>query len=658
MGIRAFIVRPFGEKEDRNKVKINFDKVEAELIKPALVRLGIEGGTTGEVVRAGNIREDMFHLLLTADLVVADVSIDNANVFYELGIRQALRDKWTVLLRCKADKYPFDLSTDRYLEYDQDNPAASLDALVRTLNETISGDEKDSPVFKLLPDLQVQDQRRFLAVPPEFSEEVERALRDKSFGDLELLAEETQGYQWVGEGLRMVGRAQSKLKTYASARRTWEAVRRCFAGDLEANQRLATIYQRLGDLNESDLAVARALERKGLSNNDRAEIRALRASNAKTRWRAEWEQLPREQQRPAALRSGFLLQALQEYDAAFAEDLNYHYPGINALALNVIQLKLAQALPAVWQERFETDEEAERELKALQKKTEKLAIGVELTLQAARKHGADFWLEMSEAARVMLTSDRPPRVATAYRQALSGADPFTCDTERRQLLLYQQLGILEENVNSALSAFPRPSAINPVEKKRILLFAGHMLDSPDRATKRFPPDKEEVARQAIHAAIESERKKAGGEIAYGIAGGSHGGDLLFHEVCAALGIETQLWLALPPAEYVKVAVQNYVGSNTYKLVERFEQIRPHFKPPYMADTQALPRWLRNKPGYDFWSRHTLWMVYKALAEEAENLTLIALWNGEDGSGTADFVHRVRERGGKVVPIFTKELFNL
>ena len=35
---------------------------------------------------------DMFQLLLTADLVVADISIHNANVFYELGMRHALRE--------------------------------------------------------------------------------------------------------------------------------------------------------------------------------------------------------------------------------------------------------------------------------------------------------------------------------------------------------------------------------------------------------------------------------------------------------------------------------------------------------------------------------------------------------------------------------------
>ena len=69
----------------------------------------------------------MFQRLLTADLVVADLSIHNANVFYELGIRHALRGKRTFLLRSAQDAYPFDLQTDRYLTYDNDDPAASLD---------------------------------------------------------------------------------------------------------------------------------------------------------------------------------------------------------------------------------------------------------------------------------------------------------------------------------------------------------------------------------------------------------------------------------------------------------------------------------------------------------------------------------------------------
>ena len=103
------------------KNDVDFDKVEAELIQPALRQAGISGSTTASILEAGNIREDMFCLLLTADIVIADVSIHNANVFYELGIRHALRDKKTYLIRCAKDEIPFDLKTDRYLSYPADN---------------------------------------------------------------------------------------------------------------------------------------------------------------------------------------------------------------------------------------------------------------------------------------------------------------------------------------------------------------------------------------------------------------------------------------------------------------------------------------------------------------------------------------------------------
>ncbi|MBL8327120.1 MAG: hypothetical protein JNJ89_19400, partial [Rubrivivax sp.] len=99
----AFIVRPFGRKpfaypakiadqvrqlfeaqaasgarqllhrdadaDAENEVLVDFDAIEGLLIKPALHEARIRGDTTGAVVEAGNIREDMFNRLITADLV-------------------------------------------------------------------------------------------------------------------------------------------------------------------------------------------------------------------------------------------------------------------------------------------------------------------------------------------------------------------------------------------------------------------------------------------------------------------------------------------------------------------------------------------------------------------------------------------------------------
>ena len=78
--MHAFTVRPFNTREG-----IEFERVHEQLVAPALQELGIRGWATVAIARAGNIRTDMFDLLYTADIVIADISIHNANVFYELG---------------------------------------------------------------------------------------------------------------------------------------------------------------------------------------------------------------------------------------------------------------------------------------------------------------------------------------------------------------------------------------------------------------------------------------------------------------------------------------------------------------------------------------------------------------------------------------------
>ncbi|MDQ3583653.1 MAG: hypothetical protein M3495_19535 [Pseudomonadota bacterium] len=665
--LRAFVVRPFGTKKDRNQNEVNFDAVQEQLIVPALECVGVDGRTTLDILRAGNIRVDMFQRLLTADLVVADLSIDNANVFYELGIRHALREKRTFMLRCEGDKYPFDLQTDRYFIYQRENPAASLEQLVAALRQTLNSEEQDSPVFKLLPNLQAQDRSRFLAVPMDFREEVEQASASRQAGDLELLGVEARGLEWVSEGLRVVGRAQFRLKAFKGARATWDAVRKFDPKDREANTLLGTIYQRLGDLTRSDQALRRVLERKDVASYDRAEVHSLLGRNAKTQWKADWERLPAEQQRQRALRSGFLEDSFKAYAGAFNEDLNHYYPGLNALGLLTIETELAAALPEVWEECIDEPADAPRQLDALRKQAEKLSAAVGLSLQATldrleREGKSDVWAEISEADLCFLTAKRPGRVKSAYQKALDGADDFAVEAARSQIVLYQQLGILGDNVEAALSVFAPSTAEAGApqggEKKnpRVLLFTGHRVDDPGRKTPRFPADKESVARQAIKDAVEKEIAEAG-EIAFGIAGGASGGDILFHEVCAELGIPTKLYLALPPDQFVKASVQ----SAGPQWIERFRRLRERLPERVLAESEELPRWLQEKPNYSIWQRDNLWMLYNALAAGGDNVTLIALWNGEAGDGpggTADLVEKAGERGAKTIILKTKDLFGV
>src|SRR5262249_40302837 len=153
---------------------IDFERVDKELIQPAVSQLArygfaVSGGTTGEISRQGNIREDMFRLIVVSDLVIADVSIHNANAFYELGIRHALQPKHTVLIRSKTDyAYPFDLQTDRYFLYDAAYPGSKVDDFVQALRSTLASDNADSPVFSLLPKLVPHGRGQLVKVPADF----------------------------------------------------------------------------------------------------------------------------------------------------------------------------------------------------------------------------------------------------------------------------------------------------------------------------------------------------------------------------------------------------------------------------------------------------------------------------------------------------------
>ena len=667
--MRAFIIRPFGTKNE-----INFDQVEADLIDPALDHFNITGRTTMEIRRQGNIRVDMFQRLLTADLVIADISIHNANVYYELGVRHALRGKRTFLIRArgaglKTDEVPFDIKTDRYLTYDGTNPKASLEDLIESLRQTINSEEHDSPVFQLLPDLVEQDESRFLPVPRGFREEVERAKEARELGDLELLGHEARGFEWEVEGLRLVGRAQFSLNALEGARLTWEAIRTFDPLDIEANTMLGTICRLLNDLTASNQALERVLSRKDLEPSSRAEALTLLGTNAKNHWTNDWRSASStEQRQQQALRSPYIEQCFEAYANAFKEDLNHFYSGLNALAMLTVQTALIELLPEVWAERFDEDEEAQREFEAKKKQTQKLSASIEFSLQASierlrREETPDTWVKISEADLCLLTSKKPARVSSIYRTALAEAPAFARVAIRRQLNLYQELGLLTENVSAALSTLEADSIRSATSSsvasapERVLLFTGHMIDTEKREVPRFPnePEKIAAAKRAIAQAVADEQNTAGG-IAYGVAGCANGGDILFNQVCEEMGIPSRIFLAVPRELYVQASV----APAGPEWVETFHKLTGSHPVRVLAESKELPSWLQDKPDYNIWQRNNLWMLHNALAAAGgENVTLIALWNGEAGDGlggTADMVQQARDRGAKTIILDTKKIF--
>ncbi|MBU6390789.1 MAG: hypothetical protein KGQ83_00915 [Planctomycetes bacterium] len=87
------------------------------LIKPSVENSGLGFRCTRSSADVGNLLKRIIHDLDSADVVIADLTGQNANVFYELGVRHALRGR-TILLAQDRKYIPFDITSYACHVYD------------------------------------------------------------------------------------------------------------------------------------------------------------------------------------------------------------------------------------------------------------------------------------------------------------------------------------------------------------------------------------------------------------------------------------------------------------------------------------------------------------------------------------------------------------
>lgn len=92
----CFVLMPFGRKQDGTGKIIDFDAVYQQIISPAVVAAGLEPLRADEEQVGGTIHKPMYERLMLCEFAVADVTGANPNVYYELGIRHAIRPRSTV----------------------------------------------------------------------------------------------------------------------------------------------------------------------------------------------------------------------------------------------------------------------------------------------------------------------------------------------------------------------------------------------------------------------------------------------------------------------------------------------------------------------------------------------------------------------------------
>jgi hypothetical protein len=158
-------------------VVIDFDVIYELAIRPAISEAGLEPIRGDKERTGGIIHVPMFARILLAEFMVADLTLANPNVFYELGIRHAMKPFTTVPIFATTGSLPFDVGMVRSIGYelkDGQLSAAAAEklrtAIKERLDEAVHGStQADSPVYQLIPDLCSPD------LPPS----VEQVLKDR-----------------------------------------------------------------------------------------------------------------------------------------------------------------------------------------------------------------------------------------------------------------------------------------------------------------------------------------------------------------------------------------------------------------------------------------------------------------------------------------------
>jgi len=235
----CFVVMGFGKKTDYQSGRVlDLDKSYQYIIKPAAVQAGLDCKRADEIVHSGLIDVPMYEQLLSADVVIADISTSNANAFYELGVRHALRPYTTITIAEDKMMFPFDVSHLSIMKYQHLGEGIDFGEvermralLVNALQIITATPKNDSPVYTFFSDL-----------TPPVRKEIQQAVAQSAPGAAGLVIERTAAngpMDVTAKDLMSRAEAARQRSDFATAIALLTAVRLMAPNDPFITQRLA-----------------------------------------------------------------------------------------------------------------------------------------------------------------------------------------------------------------------------------------------------------------------------------------------------------------------------------------------------------------------------------------------------------------------------------
>ncbi len=352
----CFVLMPFGKKMDAAGRVTNFDSVYAKIIAPAVERSGLEPIRADEEKIGGTIHKPMFERLMLCHYAVADITGANPNVFYELGIRHAMRPRSTVIVFAEGTVLPFDIALVRGLAYKTDGAGEPVDAettlaqIASQLEAARGNPHDDSPIFQLVEGVPRWDVdhsktdifRKAVDYSKRYKDRLRAAVKEgadsvKKVADDPALANLLEVESGVVVDLFLSLR---DVKAHAAMIELYNRMPPPLQRAKMMREQLGFALNREGRFEEAEKVLGEVIAEFGASS----ETNGLLGRIYKDRWDlAKKEGLPEAR--------ALLKNAVDTYLAGFEADWRDAYPGINAVTLMEMMPKAdprqAEILPVV-----------------------------------------------------------------------------------------------------------------------------------------------------------------------------------------------------------------------------------------------------------------------------------------------------------------------
>jgi hypothetical protein len=337
----CFVLMPFGKKSDAVGNTVDFDRVYHEIIAPAITQAGLETIRADEEMTGGIIHKPMFERLILCEYAVADLTTANANVFYELGLRHAVRPWSTVLIFADGGRLPFDVALLRALPYKLSSdgvPAAAptdSDVLAKRLIaavEAATDNEKsatDSPLYQLVEDYPnvAHEKTDVFREQVRYSEEAKKRLEaarkqgvdalraiEKDLGDLKMVEAA------VLIDLFLSYRA---VKGWTDMIALVDKMPRPLAATVMVQEQLGLALNRAGRGEEAEKTLTDLVAARGASSETLGILGRV--------YKDRWQEAVKNDEK--LLSRSLLDKAIETYLHGFEADWRDAFPGINAVTL-------------------------------------------------------------------------------------------------------------------------------------------------------------------------------------------------------------------------------------------------------------------------------------------------------------------------------------